>query len=138
LELARALAERKFLCAGISETWMTGAGRQELYDAESKVHLVRAGLDKKDSPARGRWGVGFCLSHRAHKRWTQSGQQLVTKSARVASIRFDLKDRNGRQMAFSHARGRAMQQNASAAEKSEFFLTFLHVSQLHNRWTLPS
>jgi hypothetical protein len=28
-ELARALAERKFLCAGISETWMTGTGRQE-------------------------------------------------------------------------------------------------------------
>jgi hypothetical protein len=100
---------------------MTGTGRQELYDAESKVHLVHTGLDKKDSPARGKWGVGFCLSPRAYKCWNQSGQQLVTKSARVASIRFDLKDKNGRPMAFSHAHGRAMQQNAPAADKSEFF-----------------
>ena len=114
---------------------MTGTGRQELYDAESKAHLVYTGLDEKASPARGKWGVGFCLSPRAYKRWKQSGQQLVTKSARVVSIRFDLKDRNDRPMAFSHTHGRAMQQNASAAEKSDFFPISLLVSQPHNRRT---
>jgi hypothetical protein len=120
-ELARAFAERKYLCAGVSETWMVGTGRNELYDAGSNVYLVCTGLDSKDSPARGKWGVGFCLSSRAYKCWKQSGQQLITKSARVASIRFDLKDKNGRLMAFSHTRGRAMQQNAAAAEKLKFF-----------------
>jgi hypothetical protein len=116
-ELARAFAERDYLCAGISETWVVGTGRNELYDAESKVHLVHGGLDSKDSPARGKWGVGFCLSARAQKCWKQSGQQPITKPARVASIRFDLEDKNGRPVAFSHARGRAMQQSAAAAEK---------------------
>jgi hypothetical protein len=81
--LARAFAERKRSRAGVSEAWMVGTGRNELYGAESKARLVHAGLDSKDSPARGKWGIEFCLSARACKRWKQSGQQLMTKSARV-------------------------------------------------------
>jgi hypothetical protein len=94
---------------------------------------MHRGLSAEEQKTGGKWGIAFCLDARAFKCWKQSGQQLDVKSARVGTIRFNLRDNRGRSLPFSHAHGRAMQQNSSPAEKLDFFLTCSVVFLLPNQ-----
>ena len=60
------------------------------------------------------------LDHRAYKAGKKPGQQLEMKSARVGTIRVNLTDEGRRPFISPLTHGRAMQQNAAAAEKLEF------------------
>jgi hypothetical protein len=84
-DLARTFRERHYTCAGTSETWfLTGDGTH--HDEASNVYLIHKGLPAEEQKAGGKWGVAFCLSAPAFKRWKQGGQQLERTSARAMTI----------------------------------------------------
>jgi hypothetical protein len=83
--LAREFRRRRFFCAGTSEAWEDDSGA--LYDEDTGVWLIFNGVDKAANTPQGEWGVGFMLSHFAHKLWKKSGEQMSLMSPRVAATR---------------------------------------------------